>query len=97
MRVGELLFWGCFAKKYEPFGESRIQFGESDIFWQNLKRFGETLIQSGKTLYNLAKVGSFAKLYSFISITRNIRKRVDVSFFKNIRHSTALRVHQNEW
>ena len=63
MRVGELLFWGSFAEKYKPFGESRIQFGESDTFWQNLKRFGETPIQSGKTLYNLAKVGSFAKLY----------------------------------
>ena len=63
MRVGELLFWGSFAKKYKPFGESRIQFGESDTFWQNLIRFGETPIQFGKTLYYLAKVGSFAKLY----------------------------------
>ena len=33
--VEELLFWGSFAKKYKPFGESRIQFGESETFWQN--------------------------------------------------------------
>ena len=57
------MFWGSFAKKYKPFGESQIRYGESDTFWQNLKRFGETPIQSGKTLYYLAKVGSFAKLY----------------------------------
>ena len=56
MRVGEHMLWGSFAKRYEPFGES-------DTFWQNLIRFGENPIQSGKTLYNLAKVGSFAKLY----------------------------------
>ena len=71
--MGELLFWGSFAKKYEPFGESRIQFGESDTFWQNLKRFGETPIQSGKTLYNLAKVGSFAKLYRVLLFLKNSR------------------------
>jgi len=41
--VGELLFWGYFAKKYK-------RFGESETFWQ-----------SGKTLYYLAKVGSYAK------------------------------------
>ena len=64
MRVGELLFWGFFAKKCEPFGES-------DTFWQNLKRFGETPIQSGKTLYYLAKVGSFAKLYRVLLCVRN--------------------------
>ena len=39
--VGELLFWGSFAKKYKPFGESRIQFGVCDTFWQNLIRFGK--------------------------------------------------------
>ena len=40
--VGELLFWGSFAKKYKRFGESRIQFGESETFWQNLIRFGKS-------------------------------------------------------
>ena len=67
--MGELLFWGCFAKKYEPFGES-------DTFWQNLKRFGETPIQSGKTLYNLAKVGSFAKLYRVFLKSMVFRQKV---------------------
>ena len=31
MRVGELLFWGSFAQKYEPFGES-------DTFCQIVQR-----------------------------------------------------------
>jgi hypothetical protein len=69
--VGELLFWGYFAKKYKPFGESRIQFGVSENFWQNLIDlakvipFGKTPIQSGKTLYNLAKVGSSPNCIGF--------------------------------
>ena len=65
--VGELLFWGSFAKKYKRFGESRIQFGESETFWQNL-------IQSGKT-------GSFAKLYRVlpksIGVSPNSVWRID--------------------
>ena len=53
LRVGELLFWGYFAKKYERFGESRIQFGVSDTFWQNLIRFGksETIWQNPRTIW----------------------------------------------
>ena len=85
--VGKLVFWGSFAKKYKPFGESRIQFGESETFWQNLIRFGksETIwqnpIQSGKTLYNLAKSDSFAKLYRVlpksIGVSPNSVWRID--------------------
>ena len=49
----ELLFWGSFAKKYKRFGESRIQFGESETFWQNLIRFGksETIWQNPRTIW----------------------------------------------
>jgi len=44
--VGELLFWGSSAKKYKRFGGSRIQFGESETFWQIVYE------QSGKKRMN---------------------------------------------
>ena len=51
--VGEYMFWGSFAKKYKRFGESRIQFGVSDTFWQNLIRFGksDTFWQNPRTIW----------------------------------------------
>ncbi len=39
------------------------QFGKTSYNLAKVKQFGKTPIQSGKILYYLAKVGSYAKLY----------------------------------
>ena len=57
--INDLAKVGYNLAKVIPFGKTPVQSGKSDTIWQNP-------IQSGKTLYNLAKAGSFAKLYSVL-------------------------------
>ena len=40
-----------------------ISFGKTSYDLAKVISFGKTPVQSGKTLYNLVKAGSFAKLY----------------------------------
>jgi len=41
--VGELLFWGSFAKKYKPFGKTSYDLAKVKQFWQNPIQFDKSL------------------------------------------------------
>jgi len=54
--INDLVKVGYNLAKVKPFGKTSYDLAK-------VKQFGKTPIQSGKTLYYLAKVGSYAKLY----------------------------------
>jgi len=54
--INDLAKVGYNLAKVKPFGKTSYDLAK-------VKQFGKTPVQSGKTLYNLAKSDSFAKLY----------------------------------